>query len=759
MAPETGGRERVLRWLFALLALVVPALVVYDICYQFRTPTLDFFLLQHDFSVIAQVAPGGQAEAAGLRAGDVILTVDGTPFATWYNPQLGQIHTLEVERDGQRLTFTVPTVSAGHLRPLPLASAAVVVLVYWGGGTLLLLRRFQQHVVRLLFLLAQAMATSLLTPLAHAPQVRSSSAYWFLPPWLGSWSPSCFYLAAPLLLHFFLTFPVPLGTPRQRRRGLGLLYGLAAIPLTGQWLHNRFLTRLGTYYTTLSVVASVVVLTYVYQRRATPDGRRRLRLLVLGTIAAAVPAIFFYVLPLVAGASQRMPEWLLGLFLMITPISYLYATARHNLFGIDRLLNRALVYALLSLGIFALYLGPFLLLYRLLPGDLLIQTLVVAGLTLLVGLSFNWVRTRVQRLVDRLFYGGWYDYPGVVETVSDALARSIERAQLADVLTHQVPTLMQLHEGQLWIGKPGVDLPQRAPEPQLQFPLTFQGQVRGLWVVEPRRDGEDFAAADRRILNTLARQAEVALSNVLLVETLRQQLDEIRASRETLTQTQRQLLRSREEERARLARDLHDDPIQSLVGLNLQLGLLLAQAEPCPAVEATEPPVEALKTMRAEVRELLVDLRQVCAELRPPMLDTLGLGAALRALADDWSTQCGAAVHLDLPPDAALRPLPDEVAVNLYRVVQEALGNVARHAEAQQVTLRLAWEDPRLTLMLHDDGRGFPVPDTLHRLASQGHFGLVGMQERVNLIGGTWTVESAPAQGTTIHVVWQGDVN
>ena len=61
MAPETGGRERVLRWLFALLALVVPALVVYDICYQFRTPTLDFFLLQHDSSVIAQVAPGGQA--------------------------------------------------------------------------------------------------------------------------------------------------------------------------------------------------------------------------------------------------------------------------------------------------------------------------------------------------------------------------------------------------------------------------------------------------------------------------------------------------------------------------------------------------------------------------------------------------------------------------------------------------------------------------------------------------------------------------
>ena len=116
------------------------------------------------------------------------------------------------------------------------------------------------------------------------------------------------------------------------------------------------------------------------------------------------------------------------------------------------LLNRALVYALLLLGIFVLYLGSFLLLFRLLSGDFLLQAILIAGLTLLVSLSFDWVRTHVQRLVDRLFYGGWYDYPGVVEMVSDALARCIERTQLTHVLTEQVPSLMQLYEGRLWIG-------------------------------------------------------------------------------------------------------------------------------------------------------------------------------------------------------------------------------------------------------------------------------------------------------------------
>jgi signal transduction histidine kinase len=157
--------------------------------------------------------------------------------------------------------------------------------------------------------------------------------------------------------------------------------------------------------------------------------------------------------------------------------------------------------------------------------------------------------------------------------------------------------------------------------------------------------------------------------------------------------------------------------------------------------------------MRAEVRNLLADLRQVCAELRPPMLDTLGLGAALRALAEDWSTQHDVETRLDLPPDATLRPLPVEVSVNLYRIVQEALSNVARHAAARQVTIQLDWENACLTLTVQDDGSGFAVPTPLRSLTAQGHFGLAGMQERVELIGGALTVESAPGRGTIVRVV------
>ena len=752
MRPETDGWKWFLRWCFALLALVIPALVGYVIIFQWRFPTLDFALTGHNTSVVYQVVPGGQAEAAGLRVGDVILTANGIPFGDWHGPRLGQTYTMEIERDGRRLTFAVPAVSVGQINRLPLLSAVVVIFAFWGTSTLLLLRRFHQGEMRLLFLLAQTIAIALLTPLAH-PRPWS-----VVPRGLLFLSTACFSLSAPLLLHYHLTFPVPLGAPRQRRWGLGLLYGLTLVTMAGGLSLTDLGARCCILYTSLVITAAVVVLIYVYVRRASPDGRRRLRLVVFGNILSTAPPIAFYLLPGLIGASRRMPEWLLGPFVVIAPLSYLYATARHNLFGIDRLLNRTLVYALLSLGIFGLYLGPLLLIYHLLPDNLLLQTTVVAGLTLLVGISFDWARTQAQRLADRLFYGGWHDYPGVVEAVSDALARSLEREQLTDVLTLQVPALMRLRGGELWIGEQDAAFPRRVRLPQLQFPLAFQGRVRGLWAVGPPRNEDDFTSTDRRILKTLAHQAQVALGNVLLVEMLRRQLDEIRAA-------QHQLLRSREEERSRLARDLHDGPLQALVSLNLQLGLLLIPLEvehSPPVVRQGSPQVEALETMRAEVRELLTELRQVCTELRPPMLDTLGLGAALHALTDDWSAQHGVAVHLHLPPSATLRPLPGEVAVNLYRAAQEALTNVARHAAAQKVILQLAWEDSRLTLTLQDDGRGFVVPPAFDSLAAQGHFGLVGMQERVALIGGTWAVESAPGQGTTVRVVWdmaadQGD--
>lgn len=743
-----GGRFA--RWLLALLSLTIPLLVAYTIIHQSRIPLLGFLLSRGDPAIVVEVLVGQSDDGKSPQPGDAILSADGVPFASWNATQLGRTYLLEIERDGQRLTMAVPTVTLAQATGLNLISASILSLTLSATGTLLLWRRFRQGEVRLLFLLTQSFCLAFLPGAAYQPLVS------LVPRWIASPSILCFHLAPPLFLHYQLSFPVRLGTSRPRRWGLSLAYVLGLLAGIANLFDAGLWKQLAAFYSVSVGLSAIGVSVYVYMRRSSPADRRRLRLVFAGTILGLVPPILGYALPSIVlnDAPTYMPEWLVGAFLLIIPASLLLAAARHNLFGIDRLLNRTLVYFLLSVGIFVLYLGPFLLVYSFLQAGLWPQLAVVATLTLLVGVGFDWARTRVQRLADRLFYGGWYDYPGVVEEISDALTRTLEREQLNQVLTHRVPELMQLSPGKLWIGEPS-PAPQRKAAPSLlQYPLSFQGQVHGLWTVAPHLDGEDFSGNDRRILGTVARQAETALGNVLLVETLRGQLEEIRRA-------QQQLLRTREEERARLARDLHDGPIQSLVGLNLQLGLLLA-SEPSALTAPSASPVQDpaplladLKALRAEVRTLLNDLRAVCAELRPPVLDTLGLGAALRALATDWSAQHGVTAHLESVPDGHLRSLPDEVAVNLYRVVQEALANVARHAHASEVNICLLEQDGSLVLTIQDDGCGFSVLPPVHDLANRGHFGLAGMKERIDLIGGSWILESVPGKGTIVRVAWK----
>jgi signal transduction histidine kinase len=739
MNTKSPWREWVWHLAFTLLALIVPGLVIYEVIDQFRTPGINF-TLDWQTGVIQQVPMQSSANISGFMPGDVILAVDGTPYSEWANFSLG-VSMITIQRGGQRLTLELPAYPLIKRNWPSLVSAVLVALVYWGSSIWLLGLRFHRNDIRILFIAGQAIAVCLLAPLANL-SLRLVS-------WPIHVSVAALYLSAPLILHHYLTFPVTLGSARQRRWILAPLYMLWLVAIGG-WLQGGFWGRqFGTLYTVAIILLAMLVMGYVYFRRATSNDRRRLRLIVIGALLAGIPAIFLYLLPDILRLPNRLPLRVVGPFTVIAPVSYLYAILRHNLFGIDRLLNRTLVYIILSLGILALYLGPYLLIYRLLQGDPLFEILLVAALTLLVGVSFGWTRLRVQRLVDRLFYGGWYDYPGVVETISDTLGRCIDREQLAEALTRQAPALMQLREGRLWIGNPDQSHPVQAEPAQMEWRLSFQGKCRGLWIVAPRRDGEDFSENDRRILKTIASQAETALGNVLLIETLRRQVADIR-------QIQYQLLRSREDERARLARDLHDGPLQVLVGMNMQLGMLIASTAQSPLLPEGEEQggKEPIQSLRHEVRTLLNDLRQVCTELRPPMLDTLGLGAALRALAGEWSAQTRVETHLDLPEDASLRRLSGEAAVNLYRVVQEALSNVARHAEASQVTLGLVWKNSQLEMTVQDNGKGFKLPNAPDALTADGHYGLVGMQERVGLIGGKLEIATAPGYGTTIRVIW-----
>ncbi len=228
-------------------------------------------------------------------------------------------------------------------------------------------------------------------------------------------------------------------------------------------------------------------------------------------------------------------------------------------------------------------------------------------------------------------------------------------------------------------------------------------------------------------------RAARAYPEALRYDELRRQMEELAAEKRAIGEAYRQLVRGREEERERLARELHDQAIQSLVGLKFRL------AEKAP---------EAQAELQAEIDGMIETLRDLCNDLRPPALDRMGLASALRSYVNDFSARTGLPVELRV--DGGERRLSPEVELSLFRVAQEALTNAWKHAQSPRVEVGLWFDDAAAKLTVSDRGRGFAVPERLGALVETGHLGLVNMNERMGLVGGTLRLVSGPGQGTTI---------
>jgi signal transduction histidine kinase len=255
----------------------------------------------------------------------------------------------------------------------------------------------------------------------------------------------------------------------------------------------------------------------------------------------------------------------------------------------------------------------------------------------------------------------------------------------------------------------------------LYVPLLARDRAIGVIVAHDRLGADlRFSDADLRVAEQFAARAAVAVDLSL------------RVARDSL----RRVVAGQELERRRLARELHDETGQALTSILLGLK----------ALEEAQSEVQ-MRAAGAELRELIVatlqDVRDLAVQLRPKALDDFGLVAAVERLARTISEATGIAIDIEsrLGPER----LPEEVETTLYRIVQEALTNVVKHAQAQNVTILLMRRDGSMTAMIEDDGRGFSPDEP----ADDGH-GLLGIRERVSLLDGRLTIESSPGAGTTL---------
>jgi signal transduction histidine kinase len=429
--------------------------------------------------------------------------------------------------------------------------------------------------------------------------------------------------------------------------------------------------------------------------------------------------------------------------LLVLPIFTYIAILRYHLYDIDILINRTLVYGALTacvIGVYVLAVGALSILFEAQgkPGVSLVATV---GAALLI----QPLRGRLQRGINRLMYGERDDPSAVTSRLGRRLEATLAPEAVLPTVVETIAEALKLpyaaillKEGEGFRSGASYGSPTTDPE---VLPLVYQREELGRLLIATRAPGEGFSDADRRLLRDFARQAEVAVHAVRLTADLQR-------SRERLVTT-------REEERRRLRRDLHDGLGPTLGALTLGLDttrLALAQEEP-KAADAL------LLELKSQTQEAVSDVRRLVYGLRPPALDDLGLIPAIRQqaaghglLAEDLPNGKSAGlVHsknelvFRMEASEDLPRLPAAVEVACYRIAQEAIANAARHSGASSCRLNLSLDesDGMLQLEVSDNGTGIPED------RSAG-VGMSSMRERAEELGGAFTIGALPEGGTRL---------
>lgn len=272
----------------------------------------------------------------------------------------------------------------------------------------------------------------------------------------------------------------------------------------------------------------------------------------------------------------------------------------------------------------------------------------------------------------------------------------------------------------------------------ISVPLRAKDKVLGVINVASRT-AHRFTTDDMHLLNSIGDQLGVAIEQARLYERLRK-------ARERLRRLARQNLVAEEEERRRIARELHDETSQTLSGLALQLQALVDRAEMSGNCDAQF--IAALKKVQSLTVQVHKEISRLISDLRPALLDTLGLVPAVRQYAEARLQSIGIKVCVEIK--GTDRRLPSNVEVALFRFVQGAIGNIAQHSEAKNAVITFEYRDDELLLRISDDGKGFDVSQITDVEESGRGRGLFSMRERIGFLDGTSGIESRPGHGTIV---------
>lgn len=483
-------------------------------------------------------------------------------------------------------------------------------------------------------------------------------------------------------------------------------------------------------YINVMHLSVLVVQIMHYRKEASEEKRRRIRWF-LGGMSCYMAAGTLTMLEVfnTHGILKVLAQTILYSGLLFLPFSIGIMVLESRLRQITHAFNRTLVYAVLStmsVMAYALLVGVFGLLFQ--ERISAVVSLLATGL---VAVLFQPLRNKAQTAVNHLVYGE-RDNP---YQLMSGLTRRLEGA-----LTHQslLPSIVETTAQALRIPYAAIEVLTEngtellaaygtSSEKSSQIPLVVQGELIGQLILGIDQIHEVWPSGKQEMLEDLIRQMSIAVQSVRLS-------NELQHSRE-------RIVIAREEERRRLRRDLHDGLGSSLASMMLRLdeAVQMYDLEPLESKKV-------VKSVQSQMRETIEDIRQLVYRLRPPILDELGLGFALQELAvqfQDRNLQInleGVDQHFELPAATELA---------IYRIVQEALANVVRHAKASRCSIQLSKEEHSVQLLIQDNGSG--LAEAGNGSPSTG-LGIRSMKERAEELGGKCLLNTSSGRGTRIEV-------
>jgi signal transduction histidine kinase len=549
------------------------------------------------------------------------------------------------------------------------------------------------------------------------------------------------FLGNTSIVLFFYLFPDGRFVPRWTR-------AVAAVFVVGQvdefFFPSSLLPDIPDPLNAVAVFGFLASMVYAqvyrYLRVSGPVERQQTKWIVFGITATVVGVQGAEVLLLAFPQTWLMMagHTIYYLSLLLIPLSIGVAILRYHLFDIDLIINRTLVYGALTasvVGFYVLVVGGLGVMLQV-RGNLLVSILA-AGL---VAVLFQPLRERLQRGVNRLLYGERDDPYAVLSRLGSRVESRLAPDAVLPAVTRTVQEALKLPYAEIQLRREdgGFEVAAATGNPgenALRLPLVYSGETVGQLVLGPRAGDEGFTDAERRLLEDLAHQIGASAHAALMTDEALRLSADLQRSRERLVE-------AREEERRRLRRDLHDGlgPQLSSQALTIDAARKLMRRDP----DAAE---ELLLELKADAQDAVTDIRRLVYGLRPPALDDLGFLGALRETAEELGAK-GLSVSVEAPEK--LPPLSAAVEVAAYRIAQEALTNVVRHAAADACTVSVAIDEGSvLCLEVRDDGRG--IPGLLENSPARAGVGLTSMRERATELGGSLVVEPLPEGGTSVR--------